>query len=123
MTSFSFVEAELHRQCRGCDPCDGYDLPASNREPRYVRPVMHRRTFLVSAGASAVLLSFKSKLSFAKGGTKMPSEPLLAPWTGPYGGVPPFEKVKVADFKPALLKGMDMSRADIKTIAENKEAA
>ena len=28
--------------------------------------------------------------------------PLLAPWTGPYGGVPPFDKVMVDDFKPAL---------------------
>ncbi len=53
----------------------------------------------------------------------MPSEPLLAPWTGPYGGVPPFDKIKVKDFKPALMKGMDLSRADIKAIAENKEPA
>ncbi|HEY5950759.1 MAG TPA: M3 family metallopeptidase [Kofleriaceae bacterium] len=53
----------------------------------------------------------------------MPSEPLLAPWTGPYGGVPPFDKIKVKDFKPALMKAMDMSRADIKAIAESKEPA
>ncbi len=52
----------------------------------------------------------------------MPSEPLLAPWTGPYGGVPPFNKIQVRDFKPALLKAMDLSRADIKAIAENKDA-
>jgi peptidyl-dipeptidase Dcp len=84
---------------------------------------MQRRTFLLSAASSAVLLSFKSKLSFAKGGAKMPSEPLLAPWTGPYGGVPPFNKIQVKDFKPALLKAMDLSRADIKTIADNKEPA
>jgi peptidyl-dipeptidase Dcp len=83
---------------------------------------MNRRSFLVSAGASAVLLSFKSKLSFAKGGVKMPSEPLLAPWTGPYGGVPPFDKIRVKDFKPALLKGMDLSRSDIKAIADSTEA-
>ncbi|HEX5063331.1 MAG TPA: M3 family metallopeptidase, partial [Kofleriaceae bacterium] len=84
---------------------------------------MQRRTFLLSAASSAVLLSFKSKLSFAKGGEKMPSEPLLAPWTGPYGGVPPFNKIQVKDFKPALKKGMDLSRADIKAIAESKDAA
>jgi len=28
--------------------------------------------------------------------------PLLNPWTGPYGGVPPFGQVKVKDFKPAI---------------------
>ena len=32
--------------------------------------------------------------------------PLLAPWTGPYGGVPPFDKVKVEHFKPALEAAM-----------------
>ncbi|HEY5924509.1 MAG TPA: M3 family metallopeptidase [Kofleriaceae bacterium] len=84
---------------------------------------MHRRTFLLSAGASAVLLSFRKQLSFAKVGPKMPSEPLLAPWTGPYGGVPPFNKIQIKQFKPALLKGMDFSRAEIKTIAETKESA
>jgi peptidyl-dipeptidase Dcp len=83
---------------------------------------MQRRAFLLSAGASAVLLSFKRQLSFAKGGSKMPSEPLLAPWTGPYGGVPPFDKVRVTDFKRALTKGMDLSRADIQAIAGNKDA-
>ncbi|HSD86952.1 MAG TPA: M3 family metallopeptidase, partial [Kofleriaceae bacterium] len=85
---------------------------------------MQRRTFLLSAGASAVLLGFRSKLSFAKGAaTKMPSEPLLAPWTGPYGGVPPFDKIKVKDFKPALLKGMDLSRKDLAAIADSKDPA
>ncbi len=53
----------------------------------------------------------------------MPAEPLLAPWTGPYGGVPPFHRIKVKDFKPALLKGMDLARAEIKAIAENKQPA
>ena len=34
------------------------------------------------------------------------SNPLLAPWTGPYGGVPPFDKVEVEQLKPALEAGM-----------------
>jgi peptidyl-dipeptidase Dcp len=45
--------------------------------------------------------------------------PLLAPWSGPYGGVPPFDKVRVADFKPALLAGMDEQIANIRRIADN----
>jgi peptidyl-dipeptidase Dcp len=32
--------------------------------------------------------------------------PLLAPWTGPYGGVPPFDRVEIAHFLPALEAGM-----------------
>ena len=31
-----------------------------------------------------------------------PNNPLLAEWTGQYGGVPPFDQIKVEHFKPAL---------------------
>ncbi len=39
--------------------------------------------------------------------------PLLAPWTGPHGGVPPFAAVKVEHFKPALEAGMAAQLAAI----------
>src|SRR5262245_35981854 len=48
--------------------------------------------------------------------------PLLAPWTGPYGGVPPFDKVRVEDMKPALEEGMAEQLAEIDKIAANREA-
>jgi peptidyl-dipeptidase Dcp len=32
--------------------------------------------------------------------------PLLAPWSGPYGGVPPLDRVRVELFRPALEAGM-----------------
>lgn len=44
---------------------------------------------------------------------------LLAPWSGPYGGVPPFDRAQVEDFKPALLAGMAENRAEIAAIADN----
>jgi peptidyl-dipeptidase Dcp len=47
------------------------------------------------------------------------SNPLLAPWTGPYGGEPAFDKVKVADFEPALTTAMAMDQKDIDAIANN----
>ncbi len=50
--------------------------------------------------------------------TKM-SNPLLASWTGPYGGVPPFTQIKPEHFKPALLSSMDDQRAEIAAIASN----
>src|SRR5437867_7957388 len=46
--------------------------------------------------------------------------PLLEKWTGPYGGIPPFDKVKVADFKPALETAMSEDLAEIDRIAADK---
>jgi peptidyl-dipeptidase Dcp len=48
--------------------------------------------------------------------------PLLASWTGPYGGVPPFDKVQVAQFKPAMEAAIEANRREIATIANNPEA-
>ena len=48
--------------------------------------------------------------------------PLTADWSGPYGGVPPFDKVKIADFKPALEEAMAEQLAEIEAIANNKAA-
>ena len=46
-----------------------------------------------------------------------PGNPLLADWSGPYGGVPPFDKVEVQDFKPALEAGMSERLREIEAIA------
>ncbi|WP_210518537.1 M3 family metallopeptidase [Hymenobacter terricola] len=48
--------------------------------------------------------------------------PLLAPWGGPHGGGPAFDKVKVADFKPALETAMAENLAEINAIATNPAA-
>ena len=49
----------------------------------------------------------------------MPANPLLAKWEGPYGGVPPFDRVKVADFKPALEAAMAENLAEVDRIAKD----
>ena len=46
---------------------------------------------------------------------------LLADWTGPYGGQPPFNKVKVAAFEPALTAAMTQYLTEIEAIASNPE--
>ncbi|HEX4933795.1 MAG TPA: hypothetical protein VFV33_11485, partial [Gemmatimonadaceae bacterium] len=51
-----------------------------------------------------------------------PANPLTAKWTGPYGGVPAFDQVKVADFQGALEIAMDEARKEIDAIARNPEA-
>jgi len=83
---------------------------------------MFRRTFFQSSAATAVLVAFRNQLSFAKGAS-VTDDPLLAPWTGPHGGFPRFDKFKPANVKPALLKGMDLNRAEIAAIATAKEPA
>ncbi len=45
--------------------------------------------------------------------------PLLGNWTGPSGGVPPFDQVRVADFKPALQAAMAENLAEIDKIVGN----
>ncbi|HSW32441.1 MAG TPA: hypothetical protein VLH36_02390, partial [Steroidobacteraceae bacterium] len=51
------------------------------------------------------------------------ANPLLAPWTGPYGGVPPFDQAKVEHLKPALEAGMAENLAEVDRIAANPEPA
>src|ERR1043166_2001494 len=80
---------------------------------------MLRRTLFQTAAATAVLATCRRALSFAKGAA-VTDDPLLAPWTGPHGGFPRFDKIKVADFKPALARAMDITRGEIAAIASAK---
>ena len=48
--------------------------------------------------------------------------PLVAEWTGPYGGVPAFDKVKVSDLKPALEAAMAENLAEVEKIASQTTA-
>ncbi|HEX9952927.1 MAG TPA: M3 family metallopeptidase [Rubricoccaceae bacterium] len=47
---------------------------------------------------------------------------LTAEWTGPYGGVPPFDRVRVEDFEPAVRTAMAAHLAEIDAIAANPAA-
>jgi peptidyl-dipeptidase Dcp len=47
--------------------------------------------------------------------------PLLAAWSGPYGGVPPWDKVNVADFVPAFDTAIAAAEAEIDLIAKSAE--
>jgi peptidyl-dipeptidase Dcp len=51
-----------------------------------------------------------------------PSNPLLVRWVGPAGGVPPFDRVRVADFKPALEAAMAENLAEVEKIARDPAA-
>jgi len=48
--------------------------------------------------------------------------PLLSAWEGPYGGVPPFDRVKIEYFKPALEAAMAENLSEIDKIAKDPAA-
>ena len=50
------------------------------------------------------------------------TNPLLAKWEGPYGGVPPFDRAQVSQFKSALEAGMADQLAEIDKIAKDPAA-
>lgn len=54
--------------------------------------------------------------------TKALDNSLLAEWTGPYGGVPAFDKVTIDDIKPAFDYAMAQSLKEIDAITNNPEA-
>lgn len=47
--------------------------------------------------------------------------PVLAPWTGPHGGLPPFDQIRVEHFAPALDEAIALYRAEIAAIADAPE--
>jgi peptidyl-dipeptidase Dcp len=85
---------------------------------------MRRRSFLHSAALAALAqVGGKAMTSDALAATaKEQTNPLLDEWTGPHGGCPRFDLVKVDAFKPAMMKGMDSNRVEIAAIAGNRSA-
>jgi peptidyl-dipeptidase Dcp len=51
------------------------------------------------------------------------ANPLLATWTGPYGGVPPWDQVRASDFEPAFEAAIAARRAEYLAIANSAEPA
>jgi peptidyl-dipeptidase Dcp len=55
------------------------------------------------------------------GETAMSDNVLVRPWTGPYGGVPAFDHMRVEDIKPAFEAAMAEDLAQLDAIASNPE--
>ena len=75
------------------------------------------RGHLLGVALAAILVA----LPLLAAETATATNPLLGKWTGPYGGVPPFDKVQVADFRPALEKAMADELEEIDAIAKSAE--
>jgi peptidyl-dipeptidase Dcp len=88
---------------------------------------MKRRSFLATAGSAAILGAAGASPSRAQPApTKtgaMSGNPLLEEWSGPYGGVPPFGRIKVEMFSPAFQASMDQNRAELARIADDPAPA
>lgn len=69
------------------------------------------------SGRDAAALEVKRLAALAN------QDPFLAAWTGPYGGVPPWDKLNVAGFPKAFEVGLALMLAEVDVIAENPEPA
>ena len=102
---------------------------------------MQRRQFVL-AGGSLLALSACASNGMSAGGAPSPESlaveaaaaravlpaatpraELLQPWTGPYDGTPPWDKVTPAKLREALLEGIELNRADVAAIANNPAPA
>jgi peptidyl-dipeptidase Dcp len=84
-----------------------------------------RHTSILALLAGAVALAACTAATRTERG--MPTatgtpESLLAPWSGPFGGVPPFDRANLSLLEPALEAGMAAELAEIDAITGNPEA-
>jgi peptidyl-dipeptidase Dcp len=77
---------------------------------------------LVAVAAGCATTTAVSNDTTAAPAPATAANPLLAEWTGPHGGVPPFDRVAVADFQPALEAAMAENLAEVDRIAANPAA-
>ncbi|WGM48013.1 Dipeptidyl carboxypeptidase [Brevundimonas sp. NIBR10] len=75
----------------------------------------------IQGGASAAGVAEEARIARAVLPSTSPRAELLQPWTGPYDGVPPWDKVTPAKLREAVLEGIELQRADIAAIADNPE--
>ena len=79
---------------------------------------------LVSGLVAAISLQGCSETDMPTEAETMSStNPLLAEWTGPYGGVPAFDQMDIALIESAMDDGMAMHLAELDVIASNPQAA
>jgi peptidyl-dipeptidase Dcp len=84
------------------------------------RKIIPYTAILFFIGAMSLFSSCNNNSSDKElSGKDSTKNPLLQKWEGPYGGVPPFDKIKVAHFKPALEAAMEENLLEIDKIISN----
>ena len=70
----------------------------------------------------SIVLFASCKEEIKKDEITMSDNVLIQKWTGPFDGVPAFDKMTVADVKPAMEEAMKLNLEEIDAIANNTEA-
>lgn len=86
------------------------------------------RTRRIPISPLAILLAAGCAAPSAEVGSETPAaevqdNALLAAWTGPYGGVPAFDQMRLEDLESALVEGMRLHLAELDAIASSTEPA
>lgn len=93
--------------------------------------MLHRRTLnsamasvlLLISGATGYVCSQEKGEKKTMPAAEMPTAEMLAPWLGPYGGVPPWHLVRQEEFGAAFDVAIAEAQADIDKIASNPAPA
>lgn len=83
--------------------------------------MVRKYTLPLCLGIFVILLTACSDTKKNENETAM-NNPLLAEWTGPFGGVPAFDKMNIADLQEATEYAMEKHLEEINAIANNPEA-
>ena len=100
-----------------------------------MQSIMSTRNFLLSAAAALAFAGCQASDQSAAETTEVREQvettmsadvsgnTILQPWTGPYDGVPAWDKVNISDFPQAFQVTMDKVKAEVNAIRDNPEAA
>jgi peptidyl-dipeptidase Dcp len=91
--------------------------------PRRAPPFV--RSMSVLLASTALLVGYSPMTTAAETALQPAADanPMLAPWTGPYEGVPPWDKLDPELFPDAFAKGMAEVKAEVQAVIDNPAEA
>jgi peptidyl-dipeptidase Dcp len=85
--------------------------------------MVSRTSEIVAAAAVVGMAAAESTLMAQRDAEARGTNPLVAPWSGPYGGVPPWDHVRPEHFPGAFEVALAEHRAEIAAILASRDAA
>jgi peptidyl-dipeptidase Dcp len=96
---------------------------ASSTQPKAEHPVPEQSSNSRAAAVAPAELQATALQEVSRLRAKADQDPLLAPWRGPYDGVPPWDQVETARMGASFETGLALLKAEIAAIAANPEPA